>query len=59
MHDPNDTEDGPSPRRIAALEVRESGLLRKLEQCIPPVDQHRHELERMRTELASIRNTDG
>ena len=27
----------------------------RLEQCIPPVDQHRQELERVRTELASMR----
>ena len=58
MSDLNETDDGPTPLRIAALEVRESNLLRQLEQCIPPVDQHRHELERVRTELALVRNTE-
>jgi hypothetical protein len=59
MPDPNETDDGPTPLRIAVLESRESDLLRKLEQCVPPVDQHRYELERVRTELASVRNTEG
>jgi hypothetical protein len=54
----NKTGDGTTPLRITALEVRESELLRKLEQCIPPVDQHRYELERVRTELALVRNTE-
>ena len=58
MPDPNATDDGPTALRIAALEVRESGLLRKLERCIPPVDQHRYELERVRTALASERNNE-
>jgi hypothetical protein len=59
MPDPKETDDGPTPLRIALLKARESDLLRKLEQCIPPVDQHRYELERVRTELASARNTEG
>ena len=59
MSDPKKTDDGSALRRIAVLEARESDLLRKLEQCIPPVDQHRYELERVRTELASARNTEG
>jgi hypothetical protein len=58
MSDFNETDDAPTPVRIAALEVRESNLLRKLEQCIPPVDQHRYELERVRTELESLRTTE-
>ena len=56
MPNPNVTDDGPAALRIATLEVRESDLLRKLEQCVPPVDQHRYELERVRTDLASERN---
>jgi hypothetical protein len=51
MPDPNETDDGPTPLRSAVLEARESDLLRKLEQCIPPVDQHRYELERVRDGL--------
>jgi hypothetical protein len=58
MPDPNQAADGSTPLRIAALEARESDLLRKLERCVPPVDQHRYELERVRTELASVRNAE-
>ena len=55
MSDLNETDDGPTRLSIAALKVRESNLLRKLERCIPPIDQHRYELERVRTELESFR----
>jgi hypothetical protein len=37
------------------LERLERDLRHKLEHCIPPVDQHRHELERVRSELSQAR----
>ena len=49
---------GPFPDatdRVHLLERREADLLDKLQRCIPPVDQHRAELERVRTELADAR----
>jgi hypothetical protein len=58
MSDLNETGDRSITHRIAALEIRESNLLRKLEQCVPPVDQHRYELERVRTELESARTAE-
>lgn len=43
--------------RVLALQRRESDLLGKLEQCIPPVDQHRADLERVRSELSEARRS--
>jgi hypothetical protein len=43
--------------RIQTLERREADLVSRLEQCIPPVDQHRADLERVRSELAAARDT--
>lgn len=42
--------------RVANLVVIESDLVRKLEQCVPPVDQHRRELERVRDQIANLRS---
>ena len=47
-------DDAPIAR-IVVLERREAELVARLEQCIPPVDQHRAELERVRTELSAVR----
>ena len=44
--------------RVELLTSRESELVRKLEQCIPPVDQHRRDLERVRSELQMLRSSD-
>ena len=41
--------------RILALERREADLVSRLEQCMPPVDQHRADLERVRSELNEAR----
>jgi len=41
------------PLRI--LDARASDLVAKLERCLPPVDQHRTELERVRSQLAAMR----
>ncbi len=43
--------------RILALERREADLVSRLEQCMPPVDQHRADLERVRSELNEARAT--
>ena len=43
--------------RILKLERQESDLVERLERCIPPVDQHRAELERVRSELSQLRDT--
>lgn len=48
--------DDASSARIVMLERREAKLVARLEQCIPPVDQHRAELERVRTELGIARD---
>ena len=42
--------------RVADLVALESELVRKLEQCVPPVDLHRRELERVRSEIATVRS---
>jgi len=41
--------------RSDLLVAVEADLRRKLEQCVPPVDQHRRELERVRSELEALR----
>jgi hypothetical protein len=41
--------------RIRTLERLEVDLVARLEQCIPPVDQHRVDLERVRSELTEAR----
>jgi hypothetical protein len=45
--------------RVELLVSRESELVRKLEQCIPPIDQHRRDLERVRSELQELRRANG
>jgi hypothetical protein len=40
---------------VVDLERREADLRHKLERCVPPVDQHRRELERVRAEIATVR----
>ncbi|MFC2153509.1 hypothetical protein ACFLQ7_02625 [Actinomycetota bacterium] len=40
---------------VRDLERREADLRHKLERCVPPVDQHRRELERVRAEMAEVR----
>ncbi|MDA2978913.1 MAG: hypothetical protein O3B42_04005 [Actinomycetota bacterium] len=55
MHDRSSAISSSLAVRIAALELQQSDLLMRLEQCIPPVDQHRRDLERVRTELSSLR----
>jgi hypothetical protein len=50
-----DSQSTPITNRIAALEERQSDLMNKLQHCIPPVDQHRRELERVRSDLSSLR----
>ena len=40
---------------VRDLERREAELRHKLERCVPPVDQHRRELERVRAEIAAVR----
>ena len=49
---PNDFETD----RVRLLEGMEADLVGRLEQCIPPVDQHRADLERVRWELAEARS---
>jgi hypothetical protein len=46
-------------KNVRMLQERELDLVAKLERCIPPVDKHRHDLERVRTELASMRAAEG
>ena len=41
--------------RITALERLEADLVERLVRCIPPVDQHRTDLERVRSELVHAR----
>lgn len=43
--------------RITELTRAEADLLDKLQRCIPPVDQHRHELMRVRAELDRLRQS--
>jgi hypothetical protein len=50
-----DSQSTPITNRIAALEARQSDLMNKLQHCVPPVDQHRRELERVRSDLSSLR----
>lgn len=45
----------PNDRRIDDLVAIEARLVHDLERCIPPVDQHRRELERIRADLARLR----
>lgn len=40
---------------IAPLEKREAQLVAMLERCVPPVDQHRHDLQLVRVRLADLR----
>lgn len=47
--------DEATTRRLADLDRREAELLDRLQRCIPPVDQHRHELQRIRTERDELR----
>lgn len=48
-------DDGPTNvDPLRALEERELALVAKLERCLPPVDQHRTELERVRSQLAAM-----
>lgn len=37
-------------RRLADLDRREAELLDLLQRCVPPVDQHRHDLHVVRAE---------
>lgn len=48
-------EATPITIRIATLEARQSELMNKLQHCVPPVDQHRRELERVRSDLSTLR----
>jgi hypothetical protein len=52
-------ENGHNPKQIAMLQARELDLVVKLERCIPPVDKHRHDLERVRTKLALLSAAEG
>jgi hypothetical protein len=40
------------------LDRRERELIDLLQRCIPPVDQHRHDLQRVRTERERLRTGD-
>ncbi len=44
--------------RITELTRAEAELVDKLQRCTPPVDQHRHELMRVRAELDRLRSGD-
>lgn len=46
-------------KNVQLLLAKELDLVVKLERCIPPVDKHRRDLERVRTELASVRAAEG
>jgi hypothetical protein len=54
MDESHDTVHPPVISRIRTLRSLESELVHNLERCIPPVDQHRRELERVRSELSSL-----
>jgi hypothetical protein len=56
VHDDRDRRDAD---RLGALAQREADLVRMLTHCTPPVDQHRRELERVRSELADLRRASG
>ncbi len=43
--------------RIEELERTEAELMDKLIHCVPPVDLHRRELERVRSELQALRDS--
>lgn len=58
MDESPDTVHPPVISRIRTLRILESELIHNLERCIPPVDQHRRELERVRSELSSLKATD-
>lgn len=40
--------------RLRELERREAELHNLLERCVPPVDQHRHDLQLVRAERARL-----
>ena len=42
---------------LISLRQTEADLLDKLQRCVPPVDQHRAELERVRTHIAEASST--
>lgn len=54
MDDQQTTPDS-WPVHFRDLERREADLRHMLERCVPPVDQHRRELERVRAEMAAVR----
>ncbi|HSJ71827.1 MAG TPA: hypothetical protein VLA29_09315 [Acidimicrobiia bacterium] len=58
MDEPHDTAQPPVISRIRTLRTVESELVHNLERCIPPVDQHRRELERVRSELSTLESTE-
>ena len=37
---------------VRSLQLIEADLLDKLQRCVPPVDQHRADLERVRSQIA-------
>jgi len=41
--------------RIEALIAAENRLVHDLQRCVPPVDLHRRDLERVRADLARLR----
>jgi hypothetical protein len=51
--------DDRTAERMDLLTQREAELVRMLAHCTPPVDQHRRELERVRSELAELRRASG
>ncbi|MFO7699037.1 MAG: hypothetical protein R6W79_00325 [Acidimicrobiia bacterium] len=58
MDEQRDVVHPPVISRIGTLRSLESELLHNLERCIPPVDQHRRELERVRSELSALEATE-
>ena len=46
--------DDASRQRMEELDRREQELIDLLQRCIPPVDQHRHELVMIRSERENL-----
>ncbi|MEA1901896.1 MAG: hypothetical protein U9N56_00040 [Actinomycetota bacterium] len=59
MSDIQSEQDHAVLTSIERLQVQESDLVHKLERCVPPVDQHRQDLNIVRSQLEELRGSLG